>query len=192
MRALSEFGFGKLREAGDDPARRDSVVRDLLGQFRRIPGVRASDSQLGVFTGGESSRGIEVEGYAPKTDNDHSSAMDVIGPGYFSTLGVPIALGREILESDNDGAPKVCVITEAFAIGGWQIRWWASPGTRGPRACETTSSRATFVPAPQASSPVTSPTFLIRTATETAPVMTTVRKTIQRVCRVADHVRQVD
>ena len=41
--------------------------------------------------------------------------MDVVGPGYFSTLGVPILLGRDILESDRAGAPGVCVINEAFA-----------------------------------------------------------------------------
>ena len=56
-----------------------------------------------------------MEGYTPKGDNDRGSAMDVVGPGYFSTLGVPIVLGREILESDHAGAPRVCVINEAFA-----------------------------------------------------------------------------
>ena len=75
----------------------------------------ASFSQLGVFSGGESSATIEVEGYAPKGDDDRGSAMDVVGPGYFSTLGVPITLGREILESDRGDAPRVCVINEAFA-----------------------------------------------------------------------------
>ena len=42
-----------LREAGYGLARRESVLRRLLGQFQRIPGVYASSySQLGVFTGG--------------------------------------------------------------------------------------------------------------------------------------------
>ena len=66
----------------------------------------ASFSQLGLFSGGNSRDAIEVEGYAPKGDNDRDSAMDVVGPGYFSTLGVPILLGREILESDHAGAPR--------------------------------------------------------------------------------------
>ena len=45
---------------------------------------------------------VEVEGYVPKKSSDHSS-VDRVGPGYFSALGVPIILGREILERDRDG-----------------------------------------------------------------------------------------
>jgi hypothetical protein len=65
------------------------VLKPYTNQFRPPP------SQLGVFSGGNSFRDIEVEGYVPKEDNDRGSALDVVGPGYFSTLGVPIALGRE-------------------------------------------------------------------------------------------------
>src|SRR6202035_2643352 len=104
------------RQAGYAPGRFDTLHRELAGQFQRIPGVRAvSFSELGVFSGGNSISGIEVEGYTPKEDHDRYSALDVVGPGYFSTLGVPMVLGREILESDHVGAPKVCVINEAFA-----------------------------------------------------------------------------
>jgi predicted permease len=184
-------------EAGYGPARRDIVLRELLRQLQRIPGVRAvSFSQLGVFTGGNSISGIEVEGYRLKEESDRYSAMDVVGPGYFSTLGLPIVLGREILESDRAAAPRICVINEAFAK-----RFF---GGRNPVGMHITSvgddKRTTyqvvgvaknahtqrlrgdvepryFVP----SSSENSPTFLIRTATETAPVMAAVRKSIQRV-----------
>ena len=78
-----------LRKAGVEAARRDSLLRELVEEIQRIPGVQAvSFSQLGVFSGGESSNTIEVEGYTPKGDDDRESAVDVIGPGYFSTLGV--------------------------------------------------------------------------------------------------------
>ena len=96
--------------------------------------------------------------------------MDVVGPGYFSTLGVPMVMGREILESDRAGAPMVCVINEAFAkrffdrrnpIGmritsidedrrtTYQIVGVAR-NSRTQRLCEATSSRATSWPAMQA------------------------------------------
>ena len=139
--------------------------------------------------------GIEVEGYAPKKDSDRHSAMDVVGPGYFSTLGVPVILGREILESDHAGAPKICVINEAFAK-----RFFDRRNPIGMRVTAIDEDKRTayqvvgvaknartrrlrgavepryFVP-----SSADSPTFLIRTATETAPVMAAVRKSIQRV-----------
>jgi predicted permease len=190
------------RDAGYEAARYDGLLRDLLGQFQRIPGVRATSfSQLGLFSGGESSATIEVEGYAPKGDRDRGSALDVVGPGYFSTLGVPIALGREILESDRAGAPKVCVINEAFAKRFFDRRnpigmriTMRDDGDRRTayqvvgvaKNAHTQDLRGDvrpryFVAARQAASSIKSPTFLIRTATETTPVMAAVRKTIERV-----------
>src|SRR4029453_11301162 len=98
-----------LREAGYENARRAPELRELLGQLQLIPGVRATSfSQLGVLSGGESSWSIEVEGYTPTGEQDRGSALDVIGPRYFSTLGIPIRMGREILETDRADAPKVC------------------------------------------------------------------------------------
>jgi hypothetical protein len=105
-----------LREAGYEPPRRPAVLGELLGDFQRIPGVRAASfSQLGLFSGGESSNTIAVEGYTPAGDHDRGSAMDVVGSGYFSTLGIPIIMGREILPGDRAGASMVCVINQAFA-----------------------------------------------------------------------------
>ena len=105
-----------LPEAAYGNARRGQLLRELPAEIQRIPGVQAASfSELGVFSGGESNSSIEVEGFAPRKDSDRSSAMDRVGPGYFSALGVPLVLGREILERDSEGAPKVCVINQAFA-----------------------------------------------------------------------------
>ena len=90
-----------LREAGYEPARRTSVLRELLGEIQRIPGVRAASfSQLGLFSGGESPTPSQSKATRRSRNHDRGSAMDVVGPGYFSTLGIPMMLGREILDSD--------------------------------------------------------------------------------------------
>jgi predicted permease len=189
------------RVAGYDGARRDSLYRELLGQFQRIPGVQAASySQLGVFSGGNSTSGIEVEGSAPVPDNDDGIGTDEVGPGYFSTLGVPIVVGREILDSDRGSAPKVCVINEALAkkffdgrnpmgmrltsVDGVVRTVYQVVGVA--RNLRTQSLKREiepryYVAAQQPPSGVNSPVFLIRTATETAPVMTAVRKAIQTV-----------
>lgn len=97
-------------------ARRSRLLRELLQQFQQIPGMRAASfSQLGVFSGGQSTSTIEVEGFVSKQSTNRESPVDRVGPNYFSALGIPIKLGREILERDQDGSPKVCVINQAFA-----------------------------------------------------------------------------
>ncbi len=190
-----------LREAGVEPARRDGLLRELIGQFQQIPGLRAvSYSQLGLFSGGESLESVEVEGYSPKADRGENSALDVVGPGYFSALGVPIFLGRDILDSDDLGAPKTCVINEAFAR-----RFFDRRNPIGMHVTSVADDKRTtyqvvgvarnsrsqdlrgdirprfFQSAKQLPAEVKSPTFLIRTSTGDAPVMAAVRKAIQRV-----------
>jgi len=102
--------------AGYNSQRSGILFRDLFDRIQRIPGVRtATFSYNGVFTGSSSSDEIQVDGYTPKTDKDRSSRWDMVGPRFFSALGVPLRLGRDILESDDATAKKVCVINEAFA-----------------------------------------------------------------------------
>jgi predicted permease len=190
-----------LREAGYEGARRERVLRDLVAAIRRIPGVQSTSfSQLGVFTGGESAASVAVEGYVPKGERDHESALDVIGPGYFSTLGVPMRLGREIQDTDRSSAPPICVINQAFATHYFEAR--NSIGMRitpinddGGASYEivgvasdarTHSLRGEvapryFVMAREPASSSNSPTLLIRTAAATASLVAAVGTAIHGV-----------
>ena len=191
-----------LHESTYTKARRGRLLPELREQFQQIPSVRAASfSELGVFSGDDANSGIEVEGFVPKKDSDRESAFDQVGPGYFSALGVPISLGREILERDRDGAPKVCVINQAFAERffagrnpiGMQI---TSIGAAAERTAyrvvgvaqnaRTRSLRGDVEPRylraeEQNLSSAISPTFLIRTTAGTAPVLTAVRQAFRRV-----------
>ena len=105
-----------LREAGYEGTRRDTIIRTLRDQLRQTPGVPAvSFSQLSIFSGVEAFASIDVEGYTPKSDRDRGSALDYVGPHYFATLGIPLTLGRDFLDSDRDGSPMVCIVNESFA-----------------------------------------------------------------------------
>jgi predicted permease len=105
-----------LGEIVQDTARRDRVLRDLQARIRRVPGVQAvSFSQLGLFSGGFSSTTIEVEGSALTARMPVESALDRVGADYFTTLGIPIRLGRDISTNDRAGTGNVCVINDAFA-----------------------------------------------------------------------------
>src|SRR5205814_10394349 len=81
-----------------------------------IPGVRrATLSTDGLFQGSDSGDPIAIEGYTPKSGVEIHSRMDHVGPGYFSTLGIPILLGREITARDSGNGPRAAVINQAFA-----------------------------------------------------------------------------
>jgi predicted permease len=102
--------------AGYDPLRQSTAIEELLARVRAIPGVRAAAfSNNGLFGGSDNGDQVIVEGYTPKGGRDRGSSYDAVGPAYFSTLGIPVILGREITEQDRAGGRMVCVINETFA-----------------------------------------------------------------------------
>ena len=191
--------FVDARTAGYEGGRRAQLYRNLAELLRRLPGVSAvSYSHLGLFSGGESALGIEVPGYTPTSSDDRSSPVDEVGSGYFSTVGISILRGREILDSDTL-APKICVINEAFArhyfagrdpLGMEVIIADRDDGTRIPyrvagiaRDAHTQNLRGVvrprfFIPAPQASAD-NNYRFLVRASGNPGIVLARIRQTIQ-------------
>jgi predicted permease len=88
----------------------------LLEKFSGIPGVRATTlSSNGLFSQSESADPISVEGYTAKPGEEVHSRMDHVGPGYFSTVGIPVLMGREIGPQDSGNGPRAAVINKTFA-----------------------------------------------------------------------------
>jgi predicted permease len=58
---------------------------------------------------------VEVEGYKGKEGEDMNPNANWVGPGYFSTMGIPLIAGREFTEKDVLGTPKVGIINEKMA-----------------------------------------------------------------------------
>ncbi|HSK46075.1 MAG TPA: ABC transporter permease [Candidatus Binatia bacterium] len=102
--------------AGYKDARLSSLWHDLTERLRTVPGVQgATYSTNGLFSGSESNDDIEVEGFTPSKNEEKEARFDRVGPQYFSTVGIPMLLGRDIGQEDTAAAPHVCVINEAFA-----------------------------------------------------------------------------
>src|SRR6185295_12821954 len=72
-------------------------------------------SENGLFLGPESQTQVEVEGFTPNSDRDKRARFDQVGPGYFTFVGIPLLLGRDITERDGASAPRVAVINESMA-----------------------------------------------------------------------------
>ncbi|MBV8858089.1 MAG: ABC transporter permease [Acidobacteria bacterium] len=105
----------------DERAR--DFYRRLLDRVRAAPGVEAASLALMVPVGStQAAVGIGVEGHESfnwsDTNDEHSEAMiradyNVITPGYFDTVGIPVLRGRDFREGDE--ARNVAVVDEAFA-----------------------------------------------------------------------------
>jgi predicted permease len=98
---------------GDDVGR---AMKTLLDRIRTTPGIRyATFSENGLFSGTDSGENIEVEGFTPASEKDTEARFDQIGPDYFTGVGIPILLGRDMSERDVPGAPRVAIINETMA-----------------------------------------------------------------------------
>ena len=88
---------------------------DLLGRISAIPGLRGvAVSHNGLFSHSESGDPIAVEGHTPKPGEEMDSRIDMVGPRYFSTMGIPILLGREIGPQDTASGLRPAVVNETF------------------------------------------------------------------------------
>jgi len=185
-----------LPSTGNDASRRAQTIRDLLEEFRRTPGVQAvSYSSLGLFQGGNSYDFLEVEGYQPKNERDRGANVDVVGPEYFATLGIPLLQGRDLVASDVETTRRACVINQAFARQffnqrntlGLHITEVDGDGSR--RSCEivgvasdahTQNLRGIVEPRYFFTAPLGSPTFLIRARRVATQPVGELRAAVQR------------
>ena len=102
--------------SGYSPEAANSFYERLQQRLGQLPGVTAV-SMVGnlPLTGNTWMATVKVEGYQGKDGEDLNPMMNVAGPGYFKTMGVPILAGRDLLPSDGAAAPKVAVINEKMA-----------------------------------------------------------------------------
>jgi putative ABC transport system permease protein len=58
---------------------------------------------------------VEIEGHPIGTPGDRFALpLRAVTPGYFALLGLPIVDGRDFRDTDQNGAPAVAVVNQAF------------------------------------------------------------------------------
>jgi predicted permease len=104
-----------LLAAGYKGAAITHLYQQVLDRISVIPGVRATTvSSNGLFSHSESGDPIAVEGFTPKQGEEMDSRFDHIGPGYFSTMGIPIVMGRELGPQDTGNGIHTAFINQTF------------------------------------------------------------------------------
>ena len=91
---------------------------ELLDRTRRIPGVRSAGLSLMTPMGEYAQvRSYSAEGYQPKPGENLMAYSNPITEGYFTTLGIPMLLGRDFRPQDEPAVtPRDTLMA---AIGRW-------------------------------------------------------------------------
>ena len=99
------------RQAGHQDADIAAFYSDLQKRFSTIPGVRSATlSSLALIAGGSMGTIITVAGV-----QQSSNQVLPVGPSFFTTMQIPMLLGREIEDRDQPGSLAVAVVNELFA-----------------------------------------------------------------------------
>lgn len=105
--------------ANHDSASGGRAAATIVERARAIPGVRSAalSTMLPLDGGGLGLGGIEVAGREPPAGREGGWREDwnVVTPGYFATMGIPLVRGRDFAESDRAGAGDVAILNEALA-----------------------------------------------------------------------------
>lgn len=120
-----------------DDASKVAFYDEVLRRVRAIPGVRSAGTvlTLPLHWAVRGTFGFSIQGRSPGPGDAYLAGYQVVSPGYFATLRIPILEGRAIRASDRDDAPFVAVVNQAMARRYWpsgdaigaHITMWGDP-----------------------------------------------------------------
>jgi len=95
---------------------------ELLARLDAVGSVQAAAFvRVAPFSyRGYSSAAIGVDGYEAPPDEPPNVDYGEVGPGYFSTLAIPLVAGREFTRADNERSEPVAVVNQAMADKFWR------------------------------------------------------------------------
>jgi putative ABC transport system permease protein len=102
-----------------DEPRGKEFQRQVVERVGAIPGVQmvslVRDLPLGNSTGNVA---VQLQG-GDSGGRLYLVSTNLVSPGYFRTMGIPINLGREFTEQDREGTAGVLIINETMARRFW-------------------------------------------------------------------------
>lgn len=104
-----------------DTARRSAFFDEVVRRVQPLPGVQsvAVAGNLPLVYNGDSTS-IGVEGIPdPPPDQQADVIYRVVGPGYFSTMGIPLVRGRDFNDQDTLDKTRGVIVSEKTARHYW-------------------------------------------------------------------------
>jgi predicted permease len=120
-----DFGFNRrnvllakfnAKFAGYKPQQLNALHERILSRLNALPGVQsAALSGAPALSMGNWDSPIFVQGYSPSQNEDLSTFINRVSPGYFETMGIPLLHGRSIGPQDTATSAKAVVVNQSVA-----------------------------------------------------------------------------
>jgi len=195
----AHFNVSETRYAPDTKSR---FIAELVDRVRALPGVTAAAGVLPLpMFNDRYATNVDISERPLPKEQQPIAGFNVVTPGFFETMRIPLITGRTFDERDRRDSPKVTVITRAFAE-----RYFANENPIGKRMTvqlsegpkhgdykewtivgvvgDTRRSNLQSAPAPAFYLPlpqmvVGSPALVVRVADERVPAAAEIRDTLR-------------
>lgn len=105
---------------GYDRQRAEVFYRELEAGLRALPRVQAVGlARMVPLSLNSSDRGVSIPGYEPAPNEGMSIRYNMVTPGYFAAMGIPVLAGRPFGEEDTRDGTAVIVVNQKFADRFW-------------------------------------------------------------------------
>ena len=100
--------------ATDDYARQ--FATDLLGRLEQVPSVQSAAlaNAMPLDIHGLPLRRFTLEGRAQTTAQQEAALSNIVSPGYFKTMGIPIVAGEDFTAMTDRSRPAQVIVNEEF------------------------------------------------------------------------------
>jgi predicted permease len=102
-----------------DGSRSVAFYRDVLKRLRATPSVATAAWTRLIPGTGEDVESVEIPGYAPRSGERPEMSTNLVTPGYFETMQIPIVAGRAFAAEEASQSRPVVVVNETAARTFW-------------------------------------------------------------------------
>ncbi len=120
-RNLLTFNMFLSGPRAGDQSKQIAFYEETLTRLTRLPDIAAAGAAVTLPIGGDDfSASYTIDGHAqPATGREPSAGYQVVTPGYFGAMGIPILAGRDFDSTDLRGGVPVVLVNQALAAREW-------------------------------------------------------------------------
>ena len=98
-----------------DPGQINNFHKQVLDRISALPGVKSATIAYDDPLHSNWLDSFQIEGRVASSDQSLSANFIPVGPDYFDTVGVRLAVGRKFTPQDDQDHPGVAIVNESFA-----------------------------------------------------------------------------